>query len=37
MRGTGTSVLGVFLLVWVQEMDRYEHSGVSYLMISLIL
>ena len=27
MCGTGTSVLGVFLLVWVQAMDRYEHSG----------
>ena len=27
MRGTGTSVLGVFLLVWVQAMDRYEHLG----------
>ena len=27
MSGTGTSVLGVILLVWVQAMDRYEHSG----------
>ena len=24
--GTGTGVLGVFLLVWVQPMDRYEHQ-----------
>lgn len=24
--GTGTGVLGVFLLVWVPSMDLYEHS-----------
>ena len=27
MSGTGTGVLGVFLLVWVPSMDLYEHSG----------
>ena len=25
MSGTGTGVLGVFLLVWVSSMDLYEH------------
>ena len=25
MSGTGTGVLGVFLLVWVPSMDLYEH------------
>ena len=29
MSGTGTGVLGVFLLVWVPSMDLYEHSDDS--------
>ena len=32
---TGTGILGVFLLVWVQPMDLYEHSDVLEIELSL--